>query len=379
MLNDNKYYYEDKHLYFWFDNHHSSEYNLFIIAKNDLKIENSTGASTQYNNAMFQEGTYLLGTSRKQKTFKRKVAAEGLSLEHYKQMMLWLREGSVGFLCFDSNPWWGWTVVLETVGDATVVYTKSGLIVEFDLTWKTVGSYLATNRYTSMGLDQIISVGNDYDITAGNEYGLPSYFCTGKADGLKYYQVVNLGNVKQCVDCSGIFKSSEFLIGLGSGKNFTPYAQVYLTPREDKFSISYKGETGFVFVDEQLAEEHPNFNQSAQTQGLMFINGPSIVSIDTTDYDTNSLLLSGYTYIIGVSMLNNQVTWGSAYPSAPSDGVHTGQNALQSSKVQIYSLTDNITPKDGYLYYAVSTQTIGVTCDDNDNITSLAVYSYNNL
>ena len=58
MLINNSYYYEDKYMFFTFDGVHSSKYNLFIVNKNDLKIENSIGESSEYVSAMFQEGAY---------------------------------------------------------------------------------------------------------------------------------------------------------------------------------------------------------------------------------------------------------------------------------------------------------------------------------
>ena len=206
MLNDNKtkYYYEDCHFYFWFNGRHSSEFKLFMQAKNDLKIENTTSPSTEYNNAMFQEGSYFLGTSRKQKTFKRKLAAEGLTQAQYKEMMLWLKEGTTGFLAFDTNPYWGWTVVLETVSDANVFYAHNDMIVEFDVTGKTVGSWLATNKYDATVVDDATLVEGtntntqQKEIVADNEWGIPS--------AMVYYTVDNDLLSVQC-DVLGVCNS----------------------------------------------------------------------------------------------------------------------------------------------------------------------------
>jgi hypothetical protein len=376
MLNDNKYYYEDKHLYFWFGDHHSSEYNLFIISKNDLKIENATGASTQYNNAMFQEGTYLLGTSRKQKTFKRKVAAEGLSLEQYKQMMLWLQEGATGFLSFDSNPWWGWTVVLETTADATVNYATNGLIVELELTWKTVGSYLAINRYESMGINQIVEFGTEYALTNSNPYGIPAFFqIESDLAGYKWYEVVNIGNINQQVDYNCTFNANSFNIGIMQGSDFMAYATVHFTPWSQPVELEYHGSSGFIFVDGQLAEEHANFIQSSQTRGLISLTGPTPMQIHLNDFDWESLQNIGYSYIVEVSPITGQALWSNTqYPSVPAN--IAGQEAtLQSSVVRIYSTPSEIREQAGYEYYAISASRLAIT----DSVGTPIIYSYNNL
>lgn len=182
MLINNSYYYEDKYMFFTFDGVHSSKYNLFIVNKNDLKIENGIGESSEYVSAMFQEGAYYTGTKKVQKTFKRKCAAEGLTLSQYKEMMRWLAQGKRGFLSFDSNPWWGWTVVLDTVSDATIMERGDKLVVEFDVTWKTIGTFLARNMYEAYynsdnefaATDSNSICNNIYnDTMQSNEYGIP--------------------------------------------------------------------------------------------------------------------------------------------------------------------------------------------------------------
>ena len=131
-LEKNYYWYNDNCMYFTFKGVRSSDYHLFIQNNKELTIENTVGASSEYINATLQEGTYYMGTSRKQKTFKRKCAAEGLTLQQYKEMMTWLSVGTTGELVFDNNPYWGWTVVLDMVGDATFVGNNNNLIVEFE-------------------------------------------------------------------------------------------------------------------------------------------------------------------------------------------------------------------------------------------------------
>lgn len=174
MLRSKKHYYwyNDEYMYFYFNGQHSSKYNLFIQNSKALTIENTVGAASEYSNAIMQEGTYYLGTSRKQKTFKRKCAAEGLTLDEYKRMMQWLTVGTTGELSFDSDKYWGWTVVLDTIGDATVSGNNDFLIVEFELTFKTIGTYLAHNIYpaTWLSVDELAFE----NVIGTNQYGIPT-------------------------------------------------------------------------------------------------------------------------------------------------------------------------------------------------------------
>ena len=58
------YWYNDEFMYFTFNGIHSADYHLFIENSKELTLENSVGASSEYTNAMLQEGTYYMGTSR---------------------------------------------------------------------------------------------------------------------------------------------------------------------------------------------------------------------------------------------------------------------------------------------------------------------------
>ena len=421
MLNANKtkYYYEDSHLYFWFGNHHSSEYKLFIVSNNDLTIENTVGSSTEYEDAMFQEGIYLLGTNRKQKTFKRKVASEGLSLDAYHNMMAWLSEGETGFLCFDSNPYWGWTVVLEKVGDATVYYTSQGLIVEFELTWKTVGSDLATNRYTSMGIYDVPSSTENYVITSGNPYGLPSFVkvtdsVTSFVGTYQFYDIINIGNHSQQIDFYAKHSPSvaNYTFDLqtvkkqGTTNKATQYATAQLTNLATvDLIIKYHGGSNLIFINGALAEEHESFATSSQPNGLLTLSGPPPKEITTsvTSQDWSSLELQGYKYIISVDA-RSSATWGTT-PFPSSSSMTTGTTTdLASVLVHIYSdtdLTNGLTYNSTYRYYAVSATriavkgggTIGTTLqylgkDANSQLNyrvrgpgdvALTVHNYNNL
>lgn len=149
MLKNNAYRKNDKYLYFLFDGIHSSKYNLFITNNNNLQLVNNGKSTTSYVSPSYQDYTHYVGTTTGQKEFKYNVAAEGISLPEYKDMMKWLYNGHKGFLMLDYNNPWGYEVVLETVGDSTFQDTNRGLVVEFSLSFKTIGYHYAKQEFGS--------------------------------------------------------------------------------------------------------------------------------------------------------------------------------------------------------------------------------------
>ena len=223
MLKDNRYYYEDQYMYFSFDGVHSSEYNLFMINSAQMTMENNAGESAEFVSAMFQEGVYYTGTKKTQKTFKRKCAAEGLSLSQYKRMMKWLTTGEQGMLSFDSNPYWGWNVVLTNVSDTSYALNNTDMVVELELTFKTIGNYLARNTVPATYTITPPSSSSDNDIQSSscnqlynssmlsNIYGIPAIYVVDATHNDNYYtykisvqslcnqyQGVNLFNTTHC-------------------------------------------------------------------------------------------------------------------------------------------------------------------------------------
>ena len=324
MLRDNYYTYNDEYLYFTFNGIHSSEYNLFITNKNDLKIENGVSESSEYTSAMFQEGAYYMGTKRTQKTFKRKCAAGGITLSQYKEMMVWLTQGSRGFLVFDNNPWWGWTVVLDSVGDATIMDRNGKLVVEFDITWKTIGTFLARNRYLAYShLSDAVKpvVDNNGDILStcngtynesmqGNEWGIPTIYYE--------YQFDDSGNV------TGIKNNSMFILGISNVHqhlNYTyktdsvgsvqqssalkilyeniPYVDLAtgITDYDNINSvlpvvIEYNGESNLILANDELVETKNYFKYNYQSYGLMQLPSITPKEIHPDAYSENSIVLN---------------------------------------------------------------------------------------
>lgn len=298
MLKNNLYYNNDKYLYFSFNGVHSSEYNLFITNKDDLTIENSVGESSEYVSALFQEGSYYAGTKKTQKTFKRKCAAEGLTLSQYKRMMRWLTTGTTGFLVFDNNPWWGWTVVLDSVGDASIMERSDKLLVEFDITFKTVGPYFARNRYaayyneSNTDAGEILSTCNGrYNETAMcNEFGIPVIFME-ESDNIYNYFVQGVNNEHQHLDY-------EFILDTKNDQAFTlkhnkiNYIALKTRPlsvenrtvtASDDHRVKYYGESNLILCNDELIElKHDLLKSNHQPYGILQLQSTTPLEIKVT-------------------------------------------------------------------------------------------------
>ncbi len=173
---NNVYGYVDNYMYFSFAGKHSSQYNLFMINEGeDLQFYSDLSSSSDYTSPAFQEVTYHLGTYNTQKTISKRCAAKGLSFAACQDMLKWLKPGTTGILVFDNNPYWGYTVVLESVSDTTFYTAEEGYIIEFELNFKTIGKYYATGIRTPYLDDLSLGDENDYNpyrASLANEYGI---------------------------------------------------------------------------------------------------------------------------------------------------------------------------------------------------------------
>lgn len=285
------YWYNDQYMYFSFNGQHSSRYNLFIQNNKELTIENTVGAASEYSNAMLQEGTYYLGTSRKQKIFKRKCAAEGLTLNEYKHMMKWLTVGTAGELIFDSDIYWGRTVVLDTVGDATFKGDNNFLVVEFELTFKTIGTYLAHSVYPGTWIYNYDD--NDLnsiyqDIIGTNEYGIPTVVAAKTGKQIDFY-IQNISNEHQNFDIfidsvdEPITEESEFGLTIADDDNVYCQAEFSTSRITDPIStIQYVSNLSTLYVDDQVAEENTRCVETFQPSGIIHIPSYEPVYFDYT-------------------------------------------------------------------------------------------------
>lgn len=324
-------------MYFTFNGVHSSKYNLFIVNDNDLVIENGVDESSEFITAMFQEGNYYTGTQKTQKTFKRKCAAEGLTLSQYKAMMKWLSAGTTGFLVFDNNPYWGWSVVLSEVGDATIADRSQGLIVEFELTWKTAGSYLARNYYPAYSsLDEAL-ITNISELTCTcngkyntsmicNEYGIPViyYECdesTNEDETItcftnNLYCIQSVNNMHQYINFTYVGDAEADSTELQLSHNGDIYVDLKTQEVNSDFVVEFLGESGLVLADNNLIESVPELlNYHYQLHGLLQLPSESPVELTSVEVsgsqlilnknEIDDLLLNGYNYICFTKLIDN--------------------------------------------------------------------------
>lgn len=342
----NGYMAHDKYLYFTFNHVHSSKYNLFIVSNNDMKMVNAPSGSASYVNAMFQDGSYYLGTSNQQKTFKHKCAASGLDLATYKQMMKWLTKGTVGFLCFDSDPDWGWSAVLESVSDTTYVERGGELIVEFELTWKTIGSYLARNAYTSYltqldkrklseeQLAKLPSCNGYYNTSVcSNSYGIPVINIRHNLDET-IVNVQSVNNEYQMLSYTMNMQINTTNGALTIRHNEVDYVQLQTNKLDNLGVIEYLGESGLILYNNTLIELKPDIcDYNQQTAGLMYLDSdvPILLedydltqngsTLNVTIHDANLIydIVNGYSRLCFTRKLDN-------YNSAYNDGLFEQTN-----------------------------------------------------
>lgn len=337
---DNSYYwYNDEYMYFSFNGIHSSAYHLFIQNTKELTIENTIGASSEYSNAILQEGTYFLGTSRKQKTFKRKCAAEGLTKDKYREMMSWLTVGTTGELIFDTDIYWGWTVVLDTVGDASYFTNNNNntITVEFEITFKTIGTYLAHSVYPATWISD--SEDAYVDVVGTNQYLIPPVVAI-KTEERDLYElnrttqfllkIQNICNKKQ--DFNFNLYTDEALkgdINFNVKKELINYASAILKVEYSNQyginNIEFDSARSLINVNNTIAEDNIYCKQTIQQNGMMQLSSNLPIELYTTninrfepdaivitlDEDSAKLLKSSnYDYICLCKKINNITQYG---------------------------------------------------------------------
>lgn len=188
--NNNIYYARDPHLHFTFSNRSSRQYNLFITNTNKgggTKFVASPDNTVSFATPEYQNNTYYLGTTKKQKTFKHTVAANMLTKQEVNSILQWLKVGETGFLSYDTNPYWGWDVVVTSVGEVSQFEASDGLIIEFTVEFKTINdwharsTYNATKAFGGHAEDGFKDKSRKGEIshTIANEYGIPEIIVKG--------------------------------------------------------------------------------------------------------------------------------------------------------------------------------------------------------
>ena len=410
--NNQGYYYEDQFMYFNFNGIHSSQYNLFMINKGDnIKIITDTKSKTEFLSPSYQNFTYFLGTTDTQKEFKYNCAAEDLTFAQCGELFQWLKQGTLGFLILDSNPDWGYDAVLENVSDAiTTPIGANRYIVEFDVTFKTVGTYLASSVYPS-SLDEIDEIssnqieGTDYtyrDKTILNEYGIPEIDCVNirptNKNTNKY--TINLPGV--CNEYSYVdfyFDSAErrnlyLKINKKELNSFVTY--VYYNTKDTTLrNAEFKSKLGFLIIGDTLAETLSGEVIGEQTKGLLSfdnqkpipiqitaekINGTQL-TLDETDVNNYSMLTNKF--ICCVKKIESEPYSGSSYENANSNGYRYSyqsqiwyDKALSNNTINLSGLT--LEEGATYFWYIGTYNQIEIEVS-SDFVPALTLYKHNNI
>lgn len=422
------YWKNDKFMYFTFDGIHSSKYHLFIVNNNSLGIENTVGAQSSFSNAFMQDGTYYLGTSTTQKTFKRSVASEGLTYDDYKNMMLWLAPGTLGELVFDTNSDWGWNVVVDTVGDAKFTGDTDFMIVEFDITFKTVGTHKAHNVHPCIWetFDYSGDVTEDdiiQSVASSNSYRIPAIYAKMiDSDQTIVFNLQNISNISQKFKFyTGVNISEETATKITiSQKNLQAvddivFDEVDIKLEDNKF-LEYDSESGIMIIDHDLVEQQSGFISEQQINGLIKIKSttPKLftgIQLENTEepnqykiqfnkeQDYDNFIQGEFDYIALVKYVRADVVYGSPFNISGDTNVYIPDNEsyiyfsdtfqlddnifnISNNTLYFQDLTHSLDIDDNYILYAGYSTQFKITASNNtfdSQNTNIKLISYNNM
>lgn len=303
MLRDkNNYYYDDCYMYFTFAGVYSKKYNLFVVNSKGFTKVNTVGASVKTEAPDYQDMQYYLGTTRSKKTIKIDVATEGLTLDEYKNMMLWLSEGRTGFLYFDSDVDWGWDVVISKIGDATYNPNKNGDIYEFNIQFDTIGTYKARTPWDIVfNVDDVfegtITNGDktNSEYTIANKWGIPELIYAKNENNNKIIYLPVIGN------CGGYFNYGFLTNGNNStlkiSKDNIDYINYTFSHESKNYTIKYYGNSNYVIANNNsLVETEEGLvtknSINNQVNGLLTLEGQGPQLVDYIDINTSRLILT---------------------------------------------------------------------------------------
>lgn len=270
----------DPHLFFTFNGTYSRNCNLFIVNDNKgggTKFVASPDNTVSFATPDYQNNTYYLGTTKKQKTFKHTVAANMLSQHEVQQILQWLKVGEVGFLSYDTNPYWGWDVVVTSVGDVSQYEASDGSIIEFAVEFKTINDWHARSNYDAVKQFGGNAIDGFYDESDGklsthsiaNEYGIPEIVVDGSTIYLPQvsdeHSFVNIDWViSESVNSTTQQCKVEY-----EGQTLYDYNFVR---RKDAQFINYLGQYGFSLVGSQLVEDKDGLVDSSTASELLIFD-----------------------------------------------------------------------------------------------------------
>lgn len=406
MLKNNNYYYQDKYMFFTFNNIYSKDYNLFITSKDgSWSLITETGASPSFEAPQFQDKSYYLGTTRSQKSISWTVAAEGLTQPQIRKMFTWLKEGATGFLYRDIDTYWGYDVVLSKVGNPTIFSSYAGTsVIEFTLEFQTVGEFKARSRY-NLTFDLASLVGGkvdgeecykfEPDTTLSNEYGIPEIVKkedrvqdSTSAEGAIIYQnqkeyslfLPFVSNEYLTVDCAFDWwtNNSDVTVAysypLVMNENLWSYTGQNSEPRPR--ICKYWSEHDILTVDDStLIENTANLVISrATTNGIKRIQTVAPVEFVFKDGVAPLKIQEvaerwQYYYVFVVKPSGNKIYFNTVSTTENADGTFNIENIFDS------------VDKDGLKYYCGPYTELKLTTTDANVIQNISaqIHKYNNL
>ena len=181
--------FRDKYTDFTFADKKSSSYKVWITNKNDIEIALTPSFKDQFTTPQFGGVRYLNGTTVEKTDIKVSCIAIDVTLNEWRSICNWLSPFKVGKLSFDFNKYTYYNVKLSnSVNGKMFNYRgKDQLlggkkIIEFSLTFTTVGDYAALGPFNS-GLisyertnTDINNIINELVTRSANHYNIPCIY-----------------------------------------------------------------------------------------------------------------------------------------------------------------------------------------------------------
>ena len=348
------YYFEDEFLYFTFNDRYSKIYNLFIVnSGDDLQLTSDTGASSSYESPLLGNMSYYQGTSNNQRTFSYTLAAGGLTLPRYRELMLWLAPGQKGFFRKDCDGYWGHEVVVDSIGAVKRYGNSDEFNIEFTINFKTIGipyarpdtdfvsarSLVIENEFYKNGRDLFINkagftreVGDNglilyilptMDVSWGseaetifNEYGIPEIIPRALNTGSTRFILPQVNNKFSFIDLS-FNRRTEDSFNILVKANDTEILSIKLNSVDEKDVEKrwmYYGDSGLLLDEDGFLDEDDAVVSINEINGIfpLLCNSPEEVSNFSLTQDTNFIYIKIDDEVL-FNNLNNKYGEGNSF------------------------------------------------------------------
>ena len=301
-VNNQLKYANDPHLFFTFNNIYSRDWNLFIENTNKgggTKIVASPDKTVSFATPDYQNNTYYLGTTKKQKTFKHTVAADGLTPAEIQQILQWLKIGEIGFLVYDINPFWGWDVVVTDVGEVSQYEASDSAIIEFSVEFKTINDWHARSVYDAkkqLNVAGWIDTNDDNNLTShtiANEFGIPEIVC-GDNGTIYLPQVCDEHSF---VKFNWTITDPQQTTIKYQNRTIFDYSFKGKTANINSYIVTYFSQYGFTLSGNHIVEDTDwLMDDSSGTSDLLILDNklPQDVTQNSTDPDFKTMEVGSY-------------------------------------------------------------------------------------